>query len=254
MYFQMGVRRGIITKSHFALNMAHSAGSTPLHKAANKGLVDVTEWLLQHGAHKSLHIRNDMGATPLDIARIFGPYPAIEAKLGAAMLNHQFGTQFAIRRGSLLRKQAGDTIEPEEKGDDDAPPPDEGRLAEATPAQTIENNESADGTAEDAALGTDIVDTAVNQTSRVSTTSSESLAAVDIGAALAMLSNGVEARFDEQAVRSDELAARFDEQALRFDEQAARSDEQAARLDALQSENAGIMAKLDLLLAQPPQQ
>ena len=60
--------------------------NTPLHYAALTGLVDVTQWLLDHGAHKSLHIRNNMGATPLDAARIFGPYPAIEAMLGAAMI------------------------------------------------------------------------------------------------------------------------------------------------------------------------
>ena len=103
------------------------------------GLIDVAEWLLGHGAHKSLHIRNTMGATPLDVARIFGPYPAIEAMLGAAMLNRQFDTQFAIRRGSLLRKQAGGAIDPEV---DDDSPSDENRAPEPTPVETIADSKS----------------------------------------------------------------------------------------------------------------
>ena len=247
-YFQMGVRHGFIAKSHFAMNMAHSAGSTPLHKSANKGLVDVTDWLLQHGAHKSLYVRDEMGATPLDVARIFGPNPAIEAKLGAAMINHQFGTQFAIRRGSQLRDQAArGATEPEEKESEEAPPLDESRPAEPTPAENIENNESAgvDGTAKDAVVGTDDAVRnknllPVNQIARVPPTSTESPETVDVRIALATLSSGVEARFDKQGARSDEQVARL----------AVRFDEQAARLDALQSENAGIMAKLDLLIAQ----
>ena len=109
-YFQRGVKLGLIAKSQFAMEMAHSAGSTPLHFAAMNGLIGVIVWLLEHGAHKPLRIRNDMGSTPLDIARIFGPYPSIEAKLGATMLNNDFDTQFAIRRGSLLRRQTNGLI------------------------------------------------------------------------------------------------------------------------------------------------
>ena len=270
-YFQKGVALGFITESQFAIDMAHDEGSTALHKvsvslcniaqlrfqinlrtwvrcaqAAKNGLIDVTEWLLQHGAHKSLHIRNKMGATPLDVARIFGPHPAIEAKLGAAMLNHQFETQYAIRRGSLLRKQAAGAIEPEEKGDDETPmsPSNESRRAEPTQVETIENNESiGDGTTEGAVVtAKHFVRTATNQLAQVPATNTESFATVDAGSALAKLSSGIEARFDEQALRSDELSARFDEQAVRF-------DKQAARLDALQSENAEIIDKLDALLA-----
>ena len=78
---------------------------------------------------------------------------------------------------------------------------------------------------------------------------------IEVGAALAMLSSDVEARFDKQTAS---LAARFGEQATRFDVQTAsfatRFDEQAARSNALQSENAAIMAKLDVLLAAQQQQ
>ena len=214
-----------------------------------------------------------MGATPLDVARIFGPYPAIEAKLGAALLNRQFDTHFAIRRGSLLRKQAEGAIESEDT-EGDALSPDENRAAESTTlVEPIKKDENA-------SLGGDVT---VENQGAVGTRTLPSVAAgekvqtiidistaTDLSAALTMLSSGVEARFDEQAARSDEQAARFDEQttilavrfdeqtnlfSARFDEQATRSDEQAARsdaqttrLDALQSENAAITAKLDVLL------
>ena len=132
-YFQIGVRYGLIMNtSQFVMDMAYAEGSTPLHYSAMFGLIHVAEWLLDHGAHKSLRIRNKMGATPLDMARIFGPYPTIEAKLGAAMLNRQFDTQFAIRRGSLLRKQAGGAIDFADTGDDAPSSPDEDRRAEST--------------------------------------------------------------------------------------------------------------------------
>ena len=267
-YFQTGAKRGLLTKSQFVMEMAHATGNTPLHYSAMVGLIDVTEWLLDHGAHKSLRIRNQMGATPLDMARIFGPYPAIEAKLGSAMLNRQFDTQFAIRRGSLLRKQAGRAIESED-AEDDVQSPNENRPAEPTAlVETITKDESAsagsDATVEkQGAVGTHTLPS-VAAGGKVQT-GIDSSTATDLSAALTILSSGVEARFDEQAARSDEqaerfdeqttaLAARFDEQASRFDEQAARSDAQAARLDTLQSENAAIMAKLDVLLVAQQQQ
>ena len=264
-YFQMGVKRGLVTKSLFALDLAHDGGSTPLHHAAKHGLIDVTEWLLDHGAHKSLRVRNKMGATPLDIARIFGPFPVIEAKLGAAMLNHQFGAQFAIRRGSLLRKQAGGAyIDPEVVDSNDDSPSDEKHSAEPQPMETVLDSKRVssgfEGNAVEAMVdthyatqptpvetiagservssGIDVTPegTAVNVHAACPATNQ--MAPVNVGAALAMLSSGVEARFNKQAASL----------AMRFDEQAARSDEQAARLDALQSSNAAVMAKLDVLL------
>ena len=249
-YFIMVVNFGLMIKSQFVMDMAHTVDATPLHGAAKHGLLDVAEWLLNHGAHKSLHIRDKMGATPLDVARIFGPYPAIEAKLGAAMLNRQFDTQFAIRRGSLLRKQAGSAIDPEHDGND---APDESRRTEPTLViESITNGESV-STGGNAALEQDGTHTlpsvattvAASGNIQVQAPKADSFPVADFGAALTMLSSGVEARFDEQAATQAKneriIEARFDEQAL--------------QLGALQTENAqlrvqntAIMAKLDVLL------
>ena len=249
-YFQIGVKRGLTTQSLLALDIAHDRGSTPLHQAAKNGLIHVTQWLLDHGAHKSLRIRNHMGATPLDVTRIFGPYPAIEAMLGAAMLDRQFDTQFAIRRGSLLRKQAGSAIDPEHDGND---APDESRRTEPTLViESITNGESV-STGGNAALEQDGTHTlpsvattvAASGNIQVQAPKADSFPVADFGAALTMLSSGVEARFDEQAATQAKneriIEARFDEQAL--------------QLGALQTENAqlrvqntAIMAKLDVLL------
>ena len=257
-YFQRGFKLGLLAKSQFAMDLAHAEGSTPLHRAAAMGLIDVTEWLLDHGAHKSLRTRNKMGATPLDIARIFGPHPAIEAKIGAAMLNHDFGTQFAIRRGSLLRRQAsGAIIEPEAGG---APQrlgesrpagptalQSEARPAEhTTPVETMQDNKrtrTGDEDATDVAAGTHTAPTTSVKLHADTTMDFERSSAIDIGSALAMLSSGVAARFDDQAAES---AARFDEQAARFDEQAARLDTVNARFGSLQADNTRLQAQLDV--------
>ena len=102
----------------------------------------------RHGAHKSLRVLNKMGATPLDLARVFGPFPAVETKLGSAMLNHDFDTQFAIRHGSLLRRRAGGSVvEPEP--DNDAPTTplqSDARPAEPTRTEiTVQDNEPGTG-------------------------------------------------------------------------------------------------------------
>ena len=264
LFFQTAIKSGLINKSQFSMEMAHAEGNTPLHYAASAGLLDVSEWLLDHGAHTSLRMRNKMGATPLDIARLFGPYPAIEAKLGSAMLNHQFGMQYAIRRGSLLRKQTGVAIEPklepeiEPEMDHDAQPSDEHRPAELTRVETIGKHRESDSTSGGATAAEDTKGSTHTGPSVTSgSTTSETVATIDVGTALAMLSSGVEARFDEQTARFDQQTARLiDEQTARFDEQATRFDEQAARLNALQAENAKlrvqnttIMGKLDVILS-----
>ena len=290
-YFIMVVNFGLMIKSQFVMDMAHTVDATPLHGAAKHGLLDVAEWLLNHGAHKPLHIRNKMGATPLDVARIFGPYPAIEAKLGAAMLDHQFDAQFVIRRGSLLRKQAGGAIDPEAADDDDLPS-DENRSIELTPVETLLDSKSVssgiEGKAEESVVDTPALHGHPTDPAPVETIAGGGIdctadgalvddtrdacpaanqvvpygplvervdSLIEVGAALAMLSSDVEARFDKQTAS---LAARFGEQATRFDVQTAsfatRFDEQAARSNALQSENAAIMAKLDVLLAAQQQQ
>ena len=261
-YFQRGVKLGLIAKSQFAMEMAHSAGSTPLHFAAMNGLIGVIVWLLEHGAHKPLRIRNDMGSTPLDIARIFGPYPSIEAKLGATMLNNDFDTQFAIRRGSLLRRQTNGSIaEPTEatnasQADETRPVEPATRESDARAgAERVPENEQGSGSGgderggdEDSAVAAAGSTHTVRTTARVGTArlrttmgSGNVLSANDtIGeTAFVLLSSGMDVRFDEQAAR--------------FDEHAAQLVGVNARLDSLQADNtrlqAQLHAKLDALLS-----
>ena len=78
--------KGNYLRSHIAKGRANCQGSTPLHMAARQGNVNVVQWLLQNGAQKSLHVKNKMGCTALDVARIFGPHHEVEGILGAAML------------------------------------------------------------------------------------------------------------------------------------------------------------------------
>ena len=244
-YFRRGMKYGYIRKSFFAMEMAHDEGSTPLHHAAKSGLIDVTVWLLDHGAHKSLRVRNKMGATPLDLARIFGPFPAIETKLGSAMLNHDFNTQFAIRRGSLLRRRAGGSVvEPEP--DNDAPTTplqSDARPAEPTRMETTVQAINEPGTGGDSAPTVDTAGTHAVPTTAVGGTREfeDRSSAVDGGVSLTLLSSGVDARFDEQAAHFYEQGTRID---TRFDEQAARMDAINARFDSLQADNTRLQAQL----------
>ena len=48
-----------------------------LHLAAMKGNINLVRWLLHNGAHGSIYVKNRMGCTPLDMARIFGPHPEV---------------------------------------------------------------------------------------------------------------------------------------------------------------------------------
>ena len=48
-----------------------------LHWAAAKGNINLVRWLLHNGAHESIHVKNKMGLTPLDMARVFGPHPEV---------------------------------------------------------------------------------------------------------------------------------------------------------------------------------
>mmetsp|Transcript_10163 Transcript_10163/g.26580 ORF Transcript_10163/g.26580 Transcript_10163/m.26580 type:complete len:378 (-) Transcript_10163:749-1882(-) len=89
-------------RSAFTVEMAHTRGSTALHQAAAFGQSHLVEWLLAHGAKKSLGIKNKMGATPLDSARIFGPHPEVESLLSAAMLEANFTSKYKVRRGSRM--------------------------------------------------------------------------------------------------------------------------------------------------------
>ena len=42
------------------------------------------KWLLEHGAAPSLFVRNKAGRTPLEVARLFGPFPQTELELQLA--------------------------------------------------------------------------------------------------------------------------------------------------------------------------
>ena len=55
------------------------ATAVALHCAAMKGNIRLVKWLLRNGALDSIHCKNAMGCTPLDVARIFGPHPEVIA-------------------------------------------------------------------------------------------------------------------------------------------------------------------------------
>ena len=81
--FQLAVRFGLLSTA-MARVLANDEGSTALHQACVIGNVRVVSWLLAHGARSSIHLTNALGRTPLDVARTFGPYPAVEALLESA--------------------------------------------------------------------------------------------------------------------------------------------------------------------------
>jgi ankyrin repeat protein len=83
---KMLLKRNLIGKSDLFMGLAHSRGSTALHIAAMNGCASLVACLLDNGAHKSLTVRNQMGCTPMDVARLFGPHPEVEARLGLALL------------------------------------------------------------------------------------------------------------------------------------------------------------------------
>ena len=96
--FEMAVWLRLLT-SNFAMGMAHARGGTALHTAAQFGHMSLVRWLLDHGARPLLHVKNAMGCTPLDVARVFGPYPETSALLVQAMLSAEFDARFATRPG-----------------------------------------------------------------------------------------------------------------------------------------------------------
>ena len=56
---------------------------TALHWSAATGNINLVRWLLRNGAYESIYIKNRMGCTPLDMARIFGPHPEVSAPCSA---------------------------------------------------------------------------------------------------------------------------------------------------------------------------
>ena len=95
--FESLVKRGV-SMSAFSLDMAHARGSTALHRAAQCGNTDLVMELLAMGAERSLEIRNAMGSTPLEVAKIFGPFPETESALVRGSLGRKF--QLRIRDGA----------------------------------------------------------------------------------------------------------------------------------------------------------
>ena len=105
-------RHNLVPKTDLVTHLANSRGSTALHDAAKLGHISTVTWLLAHGAHESLWVRNRLGRTPLDLAHKFGPFPEVEALLGAAMINPRSAmmsdskrvSKSTLRLGSLSRR------------------------------------------------------------------------------------------------------------------------------------------------------
>ena len=120
--------------SAFVMDIAHTKGSTPLHGAAMYGQSHLVEWLLARGAKKSLGVKNNMGATPLDVARIFGPHPEVESLLSAAMLEANFKSKYKVRRGTRILIVGADESGGDEAGDEE----DAGMAVAPTPPAVAE--------------------------------------------------------------------------------------------------------------------
>jgi hypothetical protein len=103
--FETMYKSRFVSNTDLIMEMAHSRGGTALHFAAQSGHVHQIAWLLKHGAHQSLHVRKKVGSTPIDVARIFGPFPEAEARLGAVMLDGGFHKRYVVRQGTLLQRR-----------------------------------------------------------------------------------------------------------------------------------------------------
>jgi hypothetical protein len=55
---------------------------------------------LEHGARPSLHVKNAMGCTPLEVAHLFGPFPETEAALARAILEERAGSSTVSDEGA----------------------------------------------------------------------------------------------------------------------------------------------------------
>ena len=84
--------------------MAHSEGATALHNASLVGNLRVVRWLLEHGAHESLSLKNAMGQTPLDLAHTFGPHPEVEPHLSSKILMYSSAYDLTLEKGEELLK------------------------------------------------------------------------------------------------------------------------------------------------------
>jgi hypothetical protein len=103
--FERMYKSRFVTNTALIKEVAHNRGATALHFAARCGHVHEVEWLLENGAHLSLHVRNKLGCTPNDVARIFGPFPVVEKLLVAAMLDKNIHARYIVSRGSELSRR-----------------------------------------------------------------------------------------------------------------------------------------------------
>ena len=67
---------------------AHSVEDARSIASPETGTSTLVQFLLEHGGAESLHVKNAMGNTPLSCARLFGPYPEVEAVLKDATRRH----------------------------------------------------------------------------------------------------------------------------------------------------------------------
>jgi ankyrin repeat protein len=70
----------------WAKPLADIRGSTPLHGAARVGRLDIVEWMIDHGAVRSLRAKTTSGMTPLKLAERGGHY-AIAGHLKEIMMH-----------------------------------------------------------------------------------------------------------------------------------------------------------------------
>ena len=85
--------------------LANDAGSTPLHKAASIGNLNLVRWLLDHGAAESLLVRNTRGNTPSAVSRLYGPFPEVEMELARAEIA-QYGASRVRPKNPVLKSSA----------------------------------------------------------------------------------------------------------------------------------------------------
>ena len=90
-----------------------SGGQTPLHYAAKAGLVKIARLLIRHGATQSLLVKDDLGRTPLELARVYGPFPVVEVGVGAMLEGES-----SCRKATDSRDTHGNHVERVGSGDE----------------------------------------------------------------------------------------------------------------------------------------
>ena len=114
-----------ISHAEIVESLAYDGGGTALSRAAQKGNVRLVLWLVHNGAIKTVHLKNKLGYSPLDISHAFGPHREVEGNLGSIMLDSSFLEKLAVSKGrQMLGESAGrgaqmyDTGTAESKHDD----------------------------------------------------------------------------------------------------------------------------------------